>query len=230
MDDLIEQQILRLQTKLQKLTKIGYRPRWQGSDLRIRTPVTEHEVTKLESLHRITLPSDYRAFMTRVSDGLAAVLPLRESFRKEEEGRLKTPFPFTEPYNPLQDPKVRAFHKGQEEAVRKGEISQDEADVEDSLREHRETTGTLIITENPDNLLVVLGPSKGQIWWNGTGEDQGYVPLGIGFLDLVESYIDDERFFLNRPADPRPWWKRMLRPRPVRIRRHSKLEDESEPE
>jgi hypothetical protein len=98
-------------------------------------------------------------------------------------------FPFTKPYNPYDDPALADYW----EREAQGELS-DEDDAGRTASKAREIAGTLVLCDEGCgylHLLIVNGPALGQIWLDGTVSDEGYAPLGAGFLDWYERWLDD---------------------------------------
>ena len=61
-------------------------------------------------------------------------------------------------------------------------------------RDLYQTAGTLVLCHEGCgylHLLVVTGPARGQMWLDGRCSDQGFVPLGVGFLDWYERWLDE---------------------------------------
>ena len=162
--------------------------------LRRRRRLTEGQVTAFERRHAVQLPSEYRAFITRVANGGAGpaygLYSLAEAVTNEPRGRvpddfLRTPFRHRDSYNPLEDPKLASFWP----RVEDGEIAEDEAD----RRYLYQAAGTLVLCHEGCgilHLLVVTGRSRGQMWVDDRCNDQGLFSLGVGFLDWYERWLD----------------------------------------
>ena len=60
------------------------------------------------------------------------------------------------------------------------------------------------------HLLVVTGPTRGQMWLDAQCSDGGIVPLGVDFLDWYERWLDDTlagghgTWWLQSPAETAP--------------------------
>src|SRR5262245_39722269 len=156
--------------------------------------LTEKQVAAFERRHAVTLPPEYRAFVTGVANGGAGpaygLYSLEESVRQEPRGRvpddfLRTPFRHRRAYNPLEDPKLASFWR----RVEDGEIDDDEAE----RRQLYQAAGTLVLCHEGCgilHLLVVTGPSRGRVWVDDRYNDQGLFPLGVGFFDWYERWLD----------------------------------------
>ena len=154
-------------------------------------PMAEAQVAMLEREYGISLPAEYRAFVTRVSEGGAGpafgLTPLRSALELEGGGgRLALAFPHTEQYDPECDPVLDALL----DRADRGEIDQEEADrVWEAL-----DAGTLALCEEGCGYLhrlVVTGPARGQMWLDACCSTGGYIPLRVGFLEWYERWLAD---------------------------------------
>lgn len=166
--------------KLEVMIRRKLRP--FGADrhrFRLLPPVPESRVQTLEAAYGLTIPAEYRAFITRVAGGGAGpaygLIPFDEAPGYERAdlppGILANPFPFTSAYNPDDDP------LGPQPRTRGEQIA-----------------GTLVLCHEGCghlHLLVVCGPAYGQMWCDSTVSDAGYTPLGVGFFDWYERWLDD---------------------------------------
>jgi hypothetical protein len=194
-DAAIGARVDRIAAKLQTVVRGHYEPFGaEGHQLVVIPPLTERQVANFERSHGVELPGEYRSFLTRVSNGGAGpaygMFSLEETLTNEQRGPipddfLRTPFPHVEAYNPYEDPEVEAFWQ----RVEGGEISEGEA----QWREICQTAGTLILCHEGCgylHFLVVTGRARGQMWLDGRCSDGGFVPLGVGFLDWYERWLD----------------------------------------
>jgi len=143
--------------------------------------LTEQQVTAFERRYAVKLPREYRAFLTGVANGGAGpaygLYSLAEAVTSMR-GRvphdfLRTPFPYTDAYHPFED-----------------EDEEDEGERSDLYP----TAGTLVLCHEGCgilHLLVVAGPSRGQMWVDNRCNDQGLYPLGVTFLDWYERWLDN---------------------------------------
>jgi hypothetical protein len=166
--------------KLQTVIRRKLRP--FGADrhgFRLLPPVPESRVRALEAAHGITIPADYRVFITRVASGGAGpaygLIPFEEAPRYERDDLpqdiVGKAFPFTTAYNP-------------------------ETDTPQPLTQSRseQVAGTIVVCHEGCghlHLLVVHGEAYGQMWCDSTVSDGGYAPLGVGFFDWYERWLDD---------------------------------------
>lgn len=172
----------------------------------VQAPVAEREVADFESRHQASLPEDYRAFLTKVSRGGAGpaygLLPFGESQLPDGAPPtfLQTPFPHEDAFG----------------------VREDLEDVDDSVAR----AGTLALCDEGCgyiHLLVCTGPTRGQMWIDGTVSDAGFIPLGVGFLEWFERWLDSVlkggsgTWWLTRPDESEfaaevramtPWWRR----------------------
>jgi hypothetical protein len=190
----VDDRLGQIATKLRAATRREVQP--FGVELhgfRRRRRLTEQQVAAFEQRHAVTLPPEYRAFVTGVANGSAGpaygLYSLAEAVTQEPRGRvpddfLRTPFRHRRAYNPLEDRKLASFWR----RVEDGEI-----DVEEDPRYLYQTAGTLALCHEGCgilHLLVVTGPSRGQMWVDDRCNDQGLFPLEVGFLDWYERWLD----------------------------------------
>lgn len=160
----------------------------------LHPPLPEDQVAAIEARLGITLPREYRGFITRAGDGGAGPAyglfrlstALRQSKADGHPALLATPFPHVEQYNPDKDPAVTAFW----DSADRGEVS----DEEQSFQLVREAAGTLALCDEGGgytHLLVVTGPARGTMWIDSRGADAGFIPLNATFLEWYERWIDD---------------------------------------
>ena len=177
-DTTIEGRIERIRLKLSEAARRGRSPFGSAKHgFRLAPAAGEPDVSLLESSCGVTLPPEYRAFITRVGDGGAGpaygLLPLRRAMDYDvgssDPGRLRAPFPWTEFYDALDlhDPVTL------DGLPRPGSLT-----VCDEGCYHR-------------HFIVVTGPARGQMWIDSTTSDGGFIPLRVGFLDWYERWLDD---------------------------------------
>jgi SMI1 / KNR4 family (SUKH-1) len=171
------------------------RPAAFGADahkFRVLAPVSESAVAAFEAKHHVVLPPEYRTFITRVSAGGAGpaygLIPFEDTTTSERdlpEDVVATPFPFTEAHNPCEDPTLADFRKREAN----GQLSEEDY----SRQKASEVSGTLVLCHEGCghlHLLVVNGAAYGQMWIDGTVSDGGYAPIGVGFLEWYERWLD----------------------------------------
>jgi len=152
-----------------------------------RAPLSVRQVEDMEALYRVTLPAEYRAFITCIGDGGAGPAYGMHSLWTGSalarvyaaDGFLATPFPHVAAYNP---------------ADAGGAAPDDASDAQCERREAFEAAGTIAVCDEGcgyQHLLVVSGPAKGTIWLDARVSDGGLHPLGVGFLDWYERWLDD---------------------------------------
>lgn len=191
-----DSQLERVFVKLRSVIEGGHRPFGSnGHEFYLNPPLSETEVSAFEREHQVELPSDYRTFITRIANGEAGpaygMFPLAEALEAREYGRpdplppnfLKTPFPHTDFFNPWETPETQSVIEKWDE------LSTEERDRHFEY----ETAGTLVLCHEGCgylHLLVVTGPTRGQMWIDGRVSDAGLFPLRIGFLDWYEKWLD----------------------------------------
>jgi hypothetical protein len=189
----VNDRLEQIATKLRTAARGQFQPFGAESHgFRRRRRLTEPQVAAFEGRHVVTLPPEYRAFITGVANGGPGpgygLYSLAESV-DAERGRvpddfLRTPFRHRGAYNPLDDPKLAAFWRRVEE----GEI-----DVDEDRRWVYMTAGTLVLCHEGCgilHLLVVTGPTRGQMWVDDRCNEQGLFPLEVGFFDWYERWLD----------------------------------------
>ena len=132
---------------------------------RLNDPLTEETVKAFEHEHGITLPEDYRLYLTDFADGGAGpaygVYPLAEAF--------------TNPWISL-GPLSKPF-----------EISKED---DSSANYH----GCLLISQRGWGgwtFLIVTGPMRGQVWYDDSIAEYGFSKAADSFLEWFESWISD---------------------------------------
>lgn len=191
----IDARLERVATKLRTAARGKLQPfgvEFHG--FRRRRRLTEGQVAAFERRHGVTLPPEYRAFVTGVADGGAGpaygLYSLAEAVTKKPRGPvpgdfLRTPFRHRRACNPEEDPRLAPFWRRVEE----GAI--------DAEEEHRrclyQAAGTLVLCHEGCgilHLLVVTGPARGKMWVDDRYNGLGFFPLGVGFLDWYERWLD----------------------------------------
>jgi hypothetical protein len=205
-DPALEQRLNRIAAKLLAVLRAERHPFGSHEHgFRFAPPLAEEQVAAFEKRYGIELPDDYRAFITRIANGGAGpaygMYTLEEAHQKERrelvpDDFLRTPFLHAQAYDPNNDPEVAAFFA----RIDRGEIP--------ALEEYRhdlyETAGTLALCHEGCgylHLLIVTGPARGQMWLDGRCSDQGFFPLGVGFLDWYEKWLNST---LN--GNSGVWW------------------------
>ncbi|MEU8925793.1 SMI1/KNR4 family protein [Kitasatospora sp. NPDC048545] len=134
---------------------------------RPRKVLSEAQVRSFESRYGVTLPEDYRTFLTSVGDGgpgpYHGIWRLSRSYGPRDEtwwpGYLATPFPFTRAVGP--------------------------DDLGDDYDEDGLVPGSMIISDMGCGAfvrLVVTGAAGGQVWFDTLGVDDRLTP-GPAFGD-----------------------------------------------
>jgi len=189
-----EGRVQRIATKLRAAARGLFQPFGvESHGFRRRRRLAGPQVAAFEGRYAVTLPPEYRAFVTGVANGGAGpaygLYSLAESVSKEPRGRvaddfLRTPFRHRHAYNPLDDPKLASFWR----RVDEGDI-----DIEEDPRYLYQTAGTLVLCHEGCgvlHLLVVTGPTRGQVWVDDRYNGQGLFPLEVGFFDWYERWLD----------------------------------------
>lgn len=187
----------------------------EGHEFTILPVVGRGELLEFEASHQVVVPEEYRAFLTRVSRGSAGpaygLVPFEKTLWPELEPLpsrfLATPFRFETAFQPEDDP-------------------DDTADEIDDGKA-AETSGTLVLCHEGCayfHFLVCSGAARGQMWLDNTGSGGPYSPLGVGFFDWYERWLDDvleggrgtwwmhspdddDREFQDAIRKVKPWWR-----------------------
>jgi len=191
----VDARLAQIAAKLWTAARRQYRPFGvESHGFRRRRRLTEQQVEAFERRHAVKLPPEYRAFITGVANGGAGpaygLYSLAEAVSKEPRGRvpddfLRTRFQHRHHYNPEEDPKLRSFWR----RVEDGEIADDEAE----RRSMYMAAGTVVLCHEGCgvlHLLAVTGPTRGQMWVDTRCNSGWLYPLGVGFLDWYERWLD----------------------------------------
>lgn len=190
---------IRLQDRCSRLmSKLGQasRAEWKihGADAhqwRLMPAMAPAELSAFEQSHGVCLPAEYRCFLTRVGRAGAGpgygLFDLVQAMRYERPGfdahALRLPFPHESPFDPSGYSHVLYQRYDQ------GELSEHELERLLALQ----VAGTLVLSHEGCgilHLLVVNGPQRGKVWLDLRIEDGGCLPLGLGFLDWYECWLD----------------------------------------
>lgn len=166
-------------------------------------PIASAVVAAFERRHRIQLPTDYRLFITTVLGGGMGpgygLIPFEEAASFEADlppDTVERPFPYVVAYNPYEDPTLADFWAREG----RGQLPEEEY----ARQKAKEVSGTLQLSHEGCgyyHLLVVNGPARGAVWIDGTVSDAGYVPLGVGFAEWYERWLDS-----LLAGDDGVWW------------------------
>ncbi len=185
----LDSRIIEIQQKVNRVIAIY--------DLELNPPLTESEISKIERHYDIAFPAEYRAFVTRIANGVTvpyfSLFSLQKSLTYLDwessayNDFLKTPFIHTSAYNPDEDSKLLQL----EEELNQGKISEAEFNlICDYL-----TAGTLIISDSGCGYyerLVITGATRGKVWGDGNVPGQGFLPRNWSFLDWYEKCLQGE--------------------------------------
>jgi hypothetical protein len=185
----------RIEAKLRQAVERDLRPFGaETRGLQRVPPLSPDALAAAEARLGVTLPEEYRGFVTRIGDGGAGpaygLFTLEDALLESNVDRvpdlLAREFPHVAAYNPDEDPAVDAFwHR-----VDTGEVSEEEGD----LYHHGQLGGALTLCHEGCghmHFLVVTGPARGTMWIDSRGSDQGYIPLNATFLQWYERWLDD---------------------------------------
>ncbi|MDH4461512.1 MAG: SMI1/KNR4 family protein [Flectobacillus sp.] len=229
----MDNQLESIKGKLEQLRQLDTNLEIFGSEKHryiLNPPISTDTLKQFEAKHKITLPSEYVAFLTTLGNGRAGPFYGLEPFEnaifddldfKREDGLLNPSKPFlhTDAWNMEFEPTV----------------SEDENEKEYD-RQYEEFTNVYFYTEQTNGViaicnygcgitlyLVVNGQEYGNIWTDDRGNDGGIYPtiqLGekakINFLDWYELWLDHSileiKLSLNNQRKQNlitenPWWK-----------------------
>ena len=184
----------------------------QAHQFTLDPPASEDEVRSFEQEHRIVLPADYRAFLTRVGNGGAG--PFYGVFRLGEMddnlgtapwreadimvGVLARPFPHTAAWNDLSGYPTEPDDWDPDTDPDLFEDAQDAFDRRYWATD--QVNGAIPICHEGCALrdwLVVTGPEAGHVWHDARTEFGGLEPISIGdqgrvsFLDWYFSWLNE---------------------------------------
>ena len=152
-------------------------------------PLAEADVLHFEKRYGIQLPETYRRFITELGDGGKGphgfpMFTLERALTYQRPGVgddfLRTPFPHTSSYNSADDVKYSEFF----DKIDRHELNVSDEEIVRILM--YETAGTLTLAHTGCgyfDMLVVTGPTSGQVWADGRCADYGFKPYGCDFLD-----------------------------------------------
>lgn len=157
----------------------------------LAAPLTEAQLRGWEERAGVTLPIEYRSFLTevgaagagpyygllgfRVIDGIAHWVG--EHWRGQEELNLRTVFPYRDAFQPVLPDSVPELEAGQfDTPAAYTEAERRRAELVQTLTDREETDahGTIRLAHHGCgyyDLLVVNGPDAGHIWFDGRAAD-----------------------------------------------------------
>ncbi|WP_394849752.1 SMI1/KNR4 family protein [Pendulispora brunnea] len=137
------------------------------------TVISEAELDAIERRLGFALPDDYRAFITRIGNGGAGpgygVMGFQGGDPEDRTSyeKLAAPWAYTESYNPTD------LLYADEDSAGEDELSSER--YWDAFK----SDGSLCLCTHgcgSYTLLVVAGPCRGQVWYDGVADDHGYYP------------------------------------------------------
>lgn len=225
----MNEQLKRIQGKIEQLRQLDKNLTLFGSNIHkynLNPKLPEDTLLNFEKTHNITLPEDYKEFLTKIGNGGVGPAYGLEPFEnglfddldyKRPNSLLNPskPFPHTKPWN--------------EEFVSTVNEEDNEEEYERQYFEFSKNlmNGVLAISNYGCGIslnLVVNGEEYGNIWTDDRGNDGGIYPsneLGnkdkITFLNWYELWLDNslneiKDKFENKPIEvkntnQKPWWK-----------------------
>lgn len=226
----MNEQLKRIQSKIEQLRQLDKNLTLFGSNrhkYNLNPKLSEDTLLNFEKTHNITLPEDYKEFLTKIGNGGVGPAYGLETFEnglfddldyKRPNSLLNPskPFPHTKPWN--------------EEFV--STVNEEEENEEEYERQYSEFSknlmdGVLAISNFGCGIslnLVVNGEEYGNIWTDDRGNDGGIYPsneLGnkdrITFLNWYELWLDNSLNEVNekfenkqievKNTNQKPWWK-----------------------
>ena len=225
----MNEQLKRIQNKLEQLRQLDKNFTLFGSNIHkynLNPILSEDTLVNFETTHNITLPSEYKEFLTKIGNGGTGPAYGLEKFEnvlfddldyKRPNSLLNPskPFPHTKPWS--------------EEFVSTVNQEDDEEEYERQYFEFSKDlmNGVLAISNFGCGIslnLVVNGDEYGNIWTDDRGSDGGIYPsneLGnknkITFLNWYELWLDnslneikdkfDNKQIEIKTRNSKPWWK-----------------------
>lgn len=230
---IMNNQLDNIKAKLEKLQQLDTNLELFGSEKHryILNPTVQIDAIKqFEAKHKITLPSDYVAFLTTLGNGGAGPFyglePLENAVLDDLDYKHKgsvlnpsKPFPHTDAWNMEFEPTV-SEDENQEENDRQYE------EFTNLYFDREQINGVIAICNYGCGIslnLVVNGREYGNVWTDDRGNDGGIYPtiqLGeknkIKFLDWYELWLDKSISEMTLKFDTKenttiglkkPWWK-----------------------
>lgn len=225
----MNEQLIRIQSKIEQLRQLDKNLTLFGSNrhkYNLNPKLSEDTLLNFEKTHNITLPEDYKEFLTKIGNGGVGPAYGLEIFEnglfddldyKRPNSLLNPskPFPHTKPWN--------------EEFVSTVNEEDNEEEYERQYFEFNKNlmNGVLAISNFGCGIslnLVVNGEEYGNIWTDDRGNDGGIYPsneLGnkgrIKFLNWYELWLNNslneiKDKFENKQTEvkntnQKPWWK-----------------------
>jgi hypothetical protein len=193
--------IERIASKLDKLRDLDKSLEIFGAikhKYRFHSRLTEKEAAAFERRHSIELPTEYRAFLLELGNGgvgpFYGVFRLGTMDRQDEDepwpkgfiGKLSDPFPHKKKWNP-----VDAYADDEDD----DDFSRDDEAFDPAMM-----AGSFPICHHGCALrswLVVSGPRRGQVWYDGRADGDGVWPQTdsdgkpLSFGAWYETWIDE---------------------------------------
>jgi hypothetical protein len=178
-----------------------------GHEYEFQSPCPENELVEFEQKHGITLPREYRGFLTEVGNGGAG--PFYGVFKLGEmdDGHGEGPWEQGVFVGTLRDPwPHRAeWNLPDEDLAFPEDLSDEEAEVAVEARDKKYWNESLVAGAFPlchqgcalRDWLVVTGPEAGQVWYDGRAHNEGLRPYERAdgrrrtFLDWYIDWLDD---------------------------------------
>jgi len=225
----MNEQLKRIKSKIEQLRQLDKNLTLFGANIHkysLNPKLSEDTLLKFETTHNITLPKDYKDFLTKIGNGGVGPAYGLETFEnvlfddldyKRPNSLLNPskPFPHTKPWN--------------EEFVSTVNEEDNEEEYERQYSEFSKDlmNGVLAISNFGCGIslnLVVNGEEYGNIWTDDRGNDGGIYPSNqivnkdrITFLNWYELWLDSsineiKKKFENKQVETKnterkPWWK-----------------------
>ena len=163
---------------------------------------SEEELESFEREHGVELPADYRAWLSRVSNGGAGPHYGLRTLRDAAEARELMPQHHVVARDAEGNELARAGTSPRPVLDRPSKIGQpfpfDAAwsPLDDGFSLPNDTNpydGSLVLADQGCgmlSLLVVAGPRRGEVWSDSTASEGGFAPESPSFLDWVEAWVE----------------------------------------
>lgn len=151
----------------------------------VAPPLTADEVASLDAFLGISLPEDYRSFLCEVSAG--GFGPSLEFFTVEkvnddewlwqgDGAEMTVVESLGSPFDPVLSPEASAFLESEQpwEEGRENELDEWYEQHDEYVWDEQRTAGAIFIAHTGcalHHLLVVSGPHRGQVWYDGRVDD-----------------------------------------------------------
>jgi len=157
-----------------------------GHHYKMNPVLSVDALAAFEREYDVQFPKDYADFLTQIGNGgigpYYGLCSLAQSISDYPGHKcrafLASPFPLTEYFNPRDE---------------------DESATDDELFDDPYICGSIVLSHEGCGYydrLVITGPQKGQVWYDGRVSGQGIAPLRCDFYTWYDCWVTDALFAL----------------------------------